>query len=177
LDLLAHGRQTVIPPSVHPDTGRPYIWLTNETLEHVTPERLSLLPSDIAEFLANALAQFGYRAAVDRAPIAASSGRWSDVKAAALDNFDAWVPALGINAKRNPVGGYRAQARWRNGDGYNVSFHRKGIRDFASDTGLSAIDVVMMAFKLDFNKAEARLRDRLGIQLEPINITSHKAEA
>ena len=86
-------------------------------------------------------------------------GAGQDVKTAALDNFDAWVPALGINAKRNPVGGYRAQARWRNGDGYNVSFHKTGIRDFASDTGLSAIDVVMMAFKLDFNEAEDWLRN------------------
>jgi hypothetical protein len=169
LDLLAHGRQTVIPPTVHPDTGKAYIWLTEMTLEHVTPERLPLLPDNVAELLADALAPFGYRAPLEHPPFEAAFGRWRDVKTAALENFDAWVPALDINAKRNQVGGYRAQARWRNGDGYNVSFHKTGIRDFASNIGLSAIDVVMMACRLDFNEAEDWLRKRLGMQLEPIN--------
>jgi len=26
LEVLAHGRQTVLPPSIHPDTGKPYQW-------------------------------------------------------------------------------------------------------------------------------------------------------
>lgn len=34
IDVLAKGRQTVLPPSIHPDTGSPYYWLTNETLEN-----------------------------------------------------------------------------------------------------------------------------------------------
>lgn len=29
IEVLADGRQTVLPPSIHPDTGRPYIWLEN----------------------------------------------------------------------------------------------------------------------------------------------------
>ena len=32
VDLLAHGRQTVLPPTIHPTTGRPYEWLTADTL-------------------------------------------------------------------------------------------------------------------------------------------------
>ena len=84
------------------------------------------------------------------------------------------MPALGINARRNPVGGYRAQAKWRNGDGHNVSFHKTEIRDFASGTGLSAIDVVMMALRLDFHEAEGWLRNRLGMRLKPMNITFKK---
>lgn len=29
IEVLADGRQTVLPPSIHPDTGRPYVWLEN----------------------------------------------------------------------------------------------------------------------------------------------------
>ncbi len=28
VQLLAAGKQTVVPPSIHPDTGRPYVWLS-----------------------------------------------------------------------------------------------------------------------------------------------------
>src|ERR1044072_429462 len=33
LDLLAPGRQTVLPPTIHPDTGSAYSWITPDTLE------------------------------------------------------------------------------------------------------------------------------------------------
>jgi putative DNA primase/helicase len=32
LDILAGGTQTVIPPTMHPETGQPYEWLTEATL-------------------------------------------------------------------------------------------------------------------------------------------------
>lgn len=34
LDILWTGCQTVMPPSIHPDTGKPYVWLTPDTLEN-----------------------------------------------------------------------------------------------------------------------------------------------
>lgn len=34
-DLLSDGKQTVLPPSIHPNTGTPYRWLTAEEIEHV----------------------------------------------------------------------------------------------------------------------------------------------
>ena len=42
VEILARGTQTVLPPSVHPDTGQPYIWLDPEALsvfEFVTLDR------------------------------------------------------------------------------------------------------------------------------------------
>jgi hypothetical protein len=33
LEVLSHGTQTVIPPSIHPETGRPYVWLDPHGLE------------------------------------------------------------------------------------------------------------------------------------------------
>ncbi len=35
LDILSSGKMTVVPPSIHPETKRPYEWLTDETLEDV----------------------------------------------------------------------------------------------------------------------------------------------
>jgi len=34
IDVLSNGKQTVIPPTIHPDTDQPYIWLTPDTLEN-----------------------------------------------------------------------------------------------------------------------------------------------
>jgi hypothetical protein len=31
LDLLAEGKQTILPPSIHPDTNEPYFWWTDAT--------------------------------------------------------------------------------------------------------------------------------------------------
>lgn len=42
IDLLGAGKQTVIPPSIHPE-GVPYAWLSLVTLEDVAIERLPLL--------------------------------------------------------------------------------------------------------------------------------------
>ena len=36
LDVLASGKQTVTPASIHPDTGAAYVWMTAATLEHAT---------------------------------------------------------------------------------------------------------------------------------------------
>lgn len=43
LEMLALGRHTVLPPSIHPDTKQPYIWLTPDTLGDV---ELPLLPAN-----------------------------------------------------------------------------------------------------------------------------------
>jgi hypothetical protein len=60
--------------------------------------------------------------------------------------------------------GWRAQAVWRNGDGYNVSFHPKGIRDFAADVGYSAIDIVAQVANCEPREAMRMLRDKLGLR-------------
>ena len=168
LDLLCKGKQTVIPPTLHKDTGEPYRWLSG-TLEHVAPENLPMLPDDVAERLGEALKPFGYEAPVERAePLGGGSGgTWDDVKAAALANLDAWVPHLGIDAKRKGSS-WRGVAKWRNGDGMNVSFHPTGIKDWGDgDRGMSAIDVVMDSLSMKDHEALDWLKDKLGIQTPP----------
>lgn len=46
IDILASGRQTVLPPSTHPDTGQPYFWLTFETLENYKASDLPTLTNE-----------------------------------------------------------------------------------------------------------------------------------
>ena len=43
LDIMSDGRQVLVPPSIHPVTKKPYIWLTPDTIESIKPEELPLL--------------------------------------------------------------------------------------------------------------------------------------
>lgn len=44
-ELLSKGRQTVIPPSIHP-SGEPYKWITDQTLLTINIDDLPSLPAD-----------------------------------------------------------------------------------------------------------------------------------
>lgn len=58
--MLASGRQTVIPPTMHPDTSAPYTWLTERTLLNtnladlpvITADQLAALESALGHWLA-----------------------------------------------------------------------------------------------------------------------------
>lgn len=167
LDLLCSGRQTVLPPSLHPEAGRPYIWQTMATLEDTSADRLPLLPDDIADRLGSVLAPFGFLAPVERPHADSDGGIWREVNEVALQRLSDWVPHLGIDAKRNGNGNWRGVALWRGGDGHNVSFSEQGIRDFAAGTGMTALDTVMSANTCDFATAEKWLRQRLGFKEPP----------
>lgn len=49
LDILSTGTQTVLPPSLHPETGKPYIWLTEDTLFNTKSDDLPMLESNWLE--------------------------------------------------------------------------------------------------------------------------------
>ena len=68
LDLLGTGKQTVLPPTVHPDTGQPYRWTRPETLDGIDPEELPWIDDDIGERIAEALKPFGYAPEPERPP-------------------------------------------------------------------------------------------------------------
>lgn len=110
-----------------------------------------MLPDDIADKLTEVLEPFGYVDIPDfEAPRYGDDGApdtpWAEVNRMAKENFDVWVPELGLPlTKRSYRGTYRAAAAWRGGDGPNVSFHPKGIKDMAMDQSLSPLDVVMLA--------------------------------
>lgn len=63
LDFLSDGKQTVIPPTVHSDTGRPYEWTTARTLLDTPLADLPALTSAHVAAMEEVLAAHGWDAA------------------------------------------------------------------------------------------------------------------
>ena len=178
LDLLCAGRHTVLPPSHHP-AGMLYEWLGDD-IEHLAPEHLPVLPDDIVERIESVLAPFGYQPQVEvERPVGGclASGEWSDINGLALRYLDAWVPDLGVGAKRQRNGTWRSAAVWRHGDNEtSVSYHPQGIKDFREDQGYSAVDVVMASFGCENYEALDWLRDQLGLDLPRLQFEFRKGD-
>lgn len=173
LDLLAHGKQTVIPPTVHPDTQRPYVWLTEETLLNTPPEALPELPDDIAEQIAAALAPHGYAPQHAAAPTGDGYGHsiWREVNDRALANLDAWVPHLDLPKLKRTAKGFVAVPFWRPSNrgrplherAPNLKITTQGIKDFHDgDRGYTPLDVVVKALGCSLDYADDWLRQKIG---------------
>jgi hypothetical protein len=167
-DVLANGRFCVLPGSIHPDTHKPYRWLTDDTLEDTDPSELPEYPADLVERIAAALAPFGYgaepaRPARPAQEYAGSSGGdiWKVLNDKSIANLDAWVPQIGLYKLRRTRDGYLAVATWRPSSSgrpveqrnQNLGISHRGIKDFGDDRGYSPIDLVMAARGLDFGEA------------------------
>ena len=158
VDMLSEGRQTVLPPTTHPDTGKPYTWTGERELADVDPEELPDLPADALERIAAALAPLGYSPDRDRAPIAGKATSSDDDKSPfrllnehALANLDAWAPRLPLCRLRRTATGYEAVADWRPSNTgrpidrrkLNLKLSAAGIVDFGDGPkGYTAIDIV-----------------------------------
>lgn len=167
VDLLAHGRQTVLPPTVHPESLKPYEWVTSDTLVDTPLHQLPLLPDNISDQLAEALTPFGYVPTPDHKALVRGEGDtlWREINDTALANLGAWVPDLKLpDTSRSGKGGYRAVAIWRNVENANLSFHRDGIKDWGSNESHTPLDVVMLAFSVDLYTATDWLCGRIGYQ-------------
>lgn len=55
VEILSTGNQTVIPPTIHPETGLPYEWLTLIPLWEISPLGLPMITPDHVEQLRRAL--------------------------------------------------------------------------------------------------------------------------
>jgi hypothetical protein len=138
LDLIGPGRQTVLPPSIHPDTKLQYYWSGTQTLEDLAPGELPEIEPDIIERIAAVLLPFGYKPEGgprargngdggnghddgDNGHGGGGGGHGGDVDPtphrqlndAAMANLDAWVPALGLYRCRRTAKGYEAVPDWR----------------------------------------------------------------
>ena len=178
VDLIGPGRQTVLPPTIHPDTGAPYRWSGSESLEDLQPHELPTLPSDIAEQITAALLPLGYRP--EPPPHEhGNGGNGGDgdgdnphrqLNDEALANLDAWVPALMLYRCRRTQKGYEAVPTWRPSTTgrelgkrhRNLKIVMDGIRDFGADQGYTPLDLVMAACDCDLDTAFRFLSERLG---------------
>lgn len=183
IDLLSTGKQTVIPPTIHPGTGKPYEWLTPFTLDGLRADELPWVDDDIAARLEEALTPFGYNKQ-DYRPPADPEERgetWGErvyfreINEDALANLEAWVPALSLyKCHRSPDGSYSAVADWRpssSGQSLerrkpNLSIHPKGIIDYGDcDRTYTPLNLVMAAMGLpsqELDRAVKWLGERLG---------------
>lgn len=185
LDVLADGRQTLMPGTIHPE-GHTYVFLTEDRLQDFDPESLPMLPDDFLEQVERTLAP--YQTEEDRKTLRAKTSYkvddakintdlsiqaqyFREINEQALANLDAWVPRLIPTATRDGEG-YRCVAVWRNVKNPNVGVHPKGIFDFGGNYGMTPIDIVMYLHGLPFHKAAEALRACLPmVEPEPIVMT------
>ena len=186
LDILSDGRQTVIPPTVHP-SGCSYIWITEDTLDSIlSTNELPKLPDDFLEQVARVLAPYQTQDDVKHqtkalahrdddgkidTDLSIQAQYFSELNRTALGTLDAWVPRL-IPSARPHGEGYRCIATWRNVTNPNVGIHPHGIMDFGGGYGMTPLDLVMYANGLPFRKAADVLRECLpGLVVEQVTMT------
>lgn len=192
LDVLADGRQTVIPPTVHP-SGCSYVWITEESLDSIlTTNELPRLPADFLDQVARVLAPYQTEPDVKHqkkvltprddsekinTDLSIQAEYFRDLNRAALDRLDEWVPKLIPSAKVHNDG-YRCIATWRGVKNPNVGINSAGIRDWGGGYGMTATDLVMFANGLTFQKAAEVLRSCMALnEPAPIMMTVGGAKA
>lgn len=179
-DLIGPGRQTLLPPTIHPDTQQPYVWTGAEKLEDVAPESLPELMPYHLEAIDAALKPFGYEQepeplAERRATYEAGGGldvpihrRLND---AAIENLSAWVPSLGLYRARRTPQGFEAVATWRASNTgkpierrkLNLKIARNGIVDFGDGPrNYTPLNLCMAAWDCDLDTAFRGLSNALG---------------
>ena len=195
-DLIGPGRQTVLPPTIHPDTKQPYRW-QGAGLEHYDPEDLPLITPDIIGNIGAALVPFGWRPDPPRGHSGGNGGNGTttadfdldadtphrDLNNFALTHLSLWVPALALFKCRPARGGYEAVATWRpsstgrpdNVRKPNLKIAPAGIRDFGAGgigngQGYTPLDLVMAAHECDLDTAFKFLSDHTGWAGERIEI-------
>lgn len=173
IDVLGDGRQTVLPPSQHPDQIS-YHWITEDVLPDFPVSELPALPADLASRITQALKPFqqsgDMQARQDREPthkcqyedLSEAQKYFRDLKDCALANLDAWVPALLPGARRKSDGSYRAIAHWRGCENPNVGIHPTGIVDWGGNDGMTPIDIAMRVNDWDHHQAIDWLKETLG---------------
>ena len=176
VELLLQGTQSVVPPTVHPDTGQPYHWLTPDTLEDTPLSDLPELPADPVARLDAELGELGLTRENPngRAPAAGigervtagghdlEKPRFRSLNDRALAALDRWFPALALpRSRQRGAGSWEAVAAWRPSSsgrpiekrGANLHASPSGIRDFGDGEPYTPIDLVIAARGCSFDGA------------------------
>src|SRR5215510_525053 len=121
-DIIADGRQTVLPPTIHEKTGLPYRWV-GPPLDAFDPKDLPLLPADATAKIDAVLAPLGWKPEPTKAGNGGAAlfdmdGEFTphrQLNEFALAHLDRWIPKLGLYKclRRSDGAGYAAVAHWR----------------------------------------------------------------
>jgi hypothetical protein len=176
LQVLSTGQQTVLPPTVHPDTKEPYWWLDDWTFENVKIENLPQLPSDYLEMIAKIFEEAGMVPDPEEPKTAPEGGYdddnpYAELNALALRNLPKWILDVGIPRCRRTTGpcNFEGVAGWRESSRGlpideripNLKMSPKSIKDWGADKGYSPINLVMVARGCDRAAAIGFLQERL----------------
>lgn len=190
MDLIADGKQTVVPPSIHPDTAAPYVWTTERTLRDTPPADLTEITIEHVEAVIEVLRAHGYEApetilpvearGIEVADAATSTAEWfRRLNDDALANLHAWVPRLNLTRLQRSGDGYRSVAEWRPSTtgkplhkrNLYLSIDPKGIVDYGDcEKGYTAINLVMVALGIpesDLTRAAVWLGEAIGYDFAP----------
>jgi hypothetical protein len=101
VQILSTGKQTVMPPSVHPESKQPYIYLDDHELHNFRPESVPTLPDDYEEVIRQLMADVGLVAddnviKVEFAKGYNSGSPHSDLNALAMKNLPKWIMQSGV---------------------------------------------------------------------------------
>lgn len=178
LDWLYTGRQTVLPPTIHPETKKAYIWSGDHRLDELEPQDLPEITDEDFAKVMDVLRSFGWDARREPKHRTANASSTSldtahgSLNSMALANLDAWVPALGtaLYDLRRTGSGWECIAAWHPDSqgrplserSHSLSIHPSGIRDFGLDEGLSPLDLVMASCSCSLDVAFKFLSDQLG---------------
>jgi hypothetical protein len=204
LDLLAHGKQTVLPPTLHPETGREYEWFSDLPLWEIPLDELTeLTPAHVAA-IEDVLRRYGWdpehrddSTTKPRAPKAAPAGgadkpavvrgaanRWRRINDAAFAYIERWAPVLNLPKGRFFGRTYRAVAPWRPSStgkseakrNRNLSISPNGAKDHGTGETFTAIDLVVRALNKTPFEAALWLCERLGLDWAAMEAEDRAAE-
>jgi RecA-family ATPase len=192
VQVLATGRQTVAPPSIHPDTRQPYTWTSSTTLYDINPSELPELPADYVEKIQSILRPLEKPEHTNgHDPEPDNDNPFWQLNALALKNLPKWVPDLNLYKCRRQSGrydSYIAVAAWRESSegrpleqrDCNLKITSKGIKDHGNGDTFSAIDLVMTALNYERSDAVEWLQERLqpddGIEIDYEALTGKAKE-
>jgi AAA domain-containing protein/bifunctional DNA primase/polymerase-like protein len=174
-EMLAEGRQTVLPPTQHPDLKQPYRWGNGATPLNTELERVAFLRPDWLERVEGVLCRHGYQKETEPEPAKGfdDSSPFHQLNQVALADLTRWVCDLGLYKFRRGRGylNYEAVAQWRPSStgrpleqrNPNLKISpKRGIVDFGTGKGYSPLDLVMAARGYSLNEAFDWLQGKLG---------------
>jgi hypothetical protein len=180
LQVLGDGTQSVLPPTIHPDTQKEYVWTCDGTLYDIPFANLPQWPADAFERIEEMMRPLGWEPEPERPTRTNGGGSDSDspfrqVNDWALGNLSAWVPDLGLQDCKRQRGrfcSYRAVAGYREGAerADSLSFTSKGIKDFGTGESFTPINIVMRILGLSVGEAYEWLKARVAPERREIRI-------